>query len=133
MGILRLRYSSVLAGVALGVGALVFAGCAASGSQAAEPVGVAAASADEAVAAYVTTSGAAYAGACTDAISPRDVGKVCSRFVEQRGSVRAYLTGRTFSEFTTWVFVAQTGAGWDVRGAAPLDFNDLSLTIPWPN
>lgn len=133
MGMQRRRYSSIFAGLALGVGALVFAGCAATGSQAAEPVGIVPATASEAVAAYITANGAAYAGACDDAVSPRDIGKLCSRFVEQRGAQRAYLIGRTFSEYDAWVFVSQTGGGWEVRGTAPLDFNDMSLTIPWPN
>lgn len=133
MGVLHLRSSSALAGILLGIGALVVSGCSVTGSQAAESLSIAPASAAETVAAYVNASGAAYAGACEDTVSPRDIGKVCSRFIEQRGSVRAYLTGRTFSEFNTWVFVAQTSAGWEVRGTAPLDFQDMTMTIPWPN
>jgi hypothetical protein len=45
---------------------------------------------------------------------------------------RAYLTGRTFSEYSTWVFVSRTPAGWSVAGTAPLDFFATEEVIPWP-
>ena len=80
----------------------------------------------------VVANGAVYAGDCAATRSPEDVGKVCSRFVAQRGSLRAYLTGRTFSEFSLWVFVERTRAGWLPAGSAPLDFAAPDLEIPWP-
>jgi hypothetical protein len=92
----------------------------------------AAVSADQAVAQYVEGTGADYAGDCASTRSPQDVGKVCSKFIEERAGVRAYLIGRTFSEFSTWVFVEQTTAGWTVKAVTPLDFFDTSGTIPWP-
>lgn len=92
----------------------------------------AAATPDDAVQATVEARGTAYAGDCAATVSPRDIGKVCSRLVEERDGVRAYLLGRTFSEFTTWVFVGSTGTAFTVVSEAPLCFECQSLEIPWP-
>jgi hypothetical protein len=92
----------------------------------------AAESPEQAVAAAVVAGGSLYAGDCADTVSPRDLGKVCSRLVEQRGGVRAYLVGRTFSEFSAWLFVAGVGDGWQVLGEAPLRFHSDAIDIPWP-
>ncbi len=105
---------------------------------AAEPTAAAtealsATSPDEAVRLAVERQGETYAGDCAATISPRDAGKICSKLVETRGDQRAYLTGRTFSEFSTWVFVEESAAGWRVAGTAALDFFAESLVIPWPN
>ena len=77
-------------------------------------------------------AGTAYAGDCAATVSPRDIGKVCSRLVEERDGMRAYLIGRTFSEFTTWVFVGSTDTAFTVVSEAPLCFECLSMEIPWP-
>src|SRR5687767_5303506 len=61
---------------------------------------------EAAVRTAVELSGDVYAGDCAATISPRDAGKVCSRLVAEQDGARAYLTGRTFSEFSRWVFVA---------------------------
>src|SRR5690348_3570870 len=59
---------------------------------------------EEALASFVAARALPFAGPCEQTRSPRDVGQVCERFIEQRASdgMRAYLIGRTFSEFTTW-------------------------------
>jgi hypothetical protein len=93
---------------------------------------LAAESPEQVIAAAVVASGSEYAGDCADTVSPRDVGKVCSRLVEQRGGVRAYLVGRTFSEFSTWLFVAGSGTSWQLLAEAPLRFHSESIEIPWP-
>lgn len=96
-------------------------------------VTVAAASTPEQIVAqYVEQNGSTYAGDCAATISPRDIGKTCSRFVEEQNGVRAYMTGRTFSEYSTWVFVSHAGGAWRLKSAAALDFFDMSDTIPWP-
>lgn len=92
----------------------------------------AAATAEEAVRQSVADDGGVYAGDCAAARSPDDLGKVCSRLIDERNGLRAYLAGRTFSEFSTWVFVEQTTGGWRVAGTAPLDFSATSIEIPWP-
>ena len=127
-----LRIIPLLLAVAAGLSAAVFQPGATSLPKAASAETVTAASPDGALAAFVHTSGAVFAGPCEGTRSPEDFGKVCARFVAERAGVRAYLTGRTFSEFTTWVFVAPSGSGWTVRATAPLDFNAATLTIPWP-
>lgn len=81
----------------------------------------------------VLSTGSQYAGPCDQTRSPDDIGKVCSKLIEQRGALRAYLIGRTFSEFSTWVFVTPRDAGWAVLGTEDLDFHDLTGSIPWPN
>ncbi len=96
------------------------------------PASPVAATAEEAVRWAVERDGDVYAGDCAGTRSPQDIGKVCSKLVDERDGIRAYLTGRTFSEFSTWVFVEQTAAGWQVAGTAPLDFFSQSLEIPWP-
>jgi hypothetical protein len=93
---------------------------------------LAAESPEQAVAAAVAATGSQYAGDCADTVSPRDIGKVCSRLVEQRGGVRAYLVGRTFSEYSTWVFVTRAGDGWQLLAEVPLRFHTESIEIPWP-
>lgn len=72
------------------------------------------------------------AGDCAGVQPPEDSGKVCSKLVMEQGDVSAYLTGRVWSEFDTWVFVRQSAAGWLAIGTAPLDFMATSLAIPWP-
>jgi hypothetical protein len=92
----------------------------------------AAATPEDAVRLVVEADGKTYAGDCAAARSPQDVGKTCSKLIEERDGVRAYLTGRTFSEFSTWIFVEQTSTGWQSLGTEPLDFFATSIEIPWP-
>ena len=113
---------------------LAVMGCA---TAAAEPALAASSTAEavtpeEAVQQVVTAQGAAYAGDCARARSPQDVDAVCSGFVAERTAMRAYLVGRTFSEFTQWVFVAPADGGWRVVGTAPLDFLATTPSVPWP-
>ncbi len=89
------------------------------------------ASPEVAIAAFLT-SGEAYAGPCEQARSPEHLGMRCSRLVEEQDGVRAYLMGRTFSEFDRWLFVALTAAGWKVIGSALLDFHAVPMGVPWP-
>ncbi len=90
-----------------------------------------AATADDAVRAAVEATGDSYAGDCAATVSPRDVGKVCAKFAAEKDGVRAYMAGRTFSEFSRWVFVtADPTGGWRVVAVADLDF--FATTIPWP-
>lgn len=88
---------------------------------------------ESAVRQIIEATGAAYAGDCGSTRSPDDAGKICSRFVEQLADVRAYLIGRTFSEFSRWVFVEHTPDGWRDAGAAELDFFVERLQPPWPD
>ncbi|MGH2584247.1 MAG: hypothetical protein ACRDJE_04975 [Dehalococcoidia bacterium] len=89
---------------------------------------------DAVVRASVEAAGAVYAGDCATTVAPRDIGAVCSRFIAEEDGTRAYLTGRTFSEFDTWLFVDRGEDGvWQVVGREPLDFHALSQDVPWPN
>lgn len=88
-------------------------------------------SAEGAVRIAVETTGEIYAGDCAATVSPRDTSKVCSRFVAEKDGARAYLIGRTFSEFSRWVFIAPADGGWTITGTAALDFFGAP-TPPWP-
>jgi hypothetical protein len=82
--------------------------------------GAAVASPQAAVAEAVEAQSSVYSGDCADAVSPQDIGKLCSKFVAQSGALRAYLVGRTFSEFGQWVFIRQSADGWQpYRSIAP--------------
>ena len=80
----------------------------------------------------VITGNAVYAGDCAATSSPANLGQVCSRFIGQRAATRAYLAGRTFSEFDTWVFVRQTASGWVPAGMRPADDMASPANVPWP-
>jgi hypothetical protein len=88
--------------------------------------------AEAAVALAAAGSGSGYAGDCAATRSPDDIGKACSKSVAQRGNARAYLIGRTFSEFSAWVFVQQNAAGWQLIGTQHFDGSMSSPTVPWP-
>ncbi len=90
-----------------------------------------ASSAEDAVRSAVNAEGDVYAGDCTATISPRDSGKVCSRLIIEKDGARAYLAGRTFSEFSRWIFVTPVGDAWRVAGVAQLDFFGPPEP-PWP-
>jgi hypothetical protein len=87
---------------------------------------------EAAIAAFVVASGGVYAGPCEETRSPEDIGKICSRFIVERGTLSSYLIGRTFSEFDRWLFVERSGVGWSVVADAPLDFHAQTLEPPWP-
>lgn len=91
------------------------------------------ASATAAIQAAIERDGGHYAGDCAATISPHDLGKVCSRPAGERQPVRAYLLGRTFSEFDRWAFVAEDAAGgWQIVAVVTLDFLGPPEP-PWPH
>jgi hypothetical protein len=127
----RLTRAPLLAGVVLGLSTILTQGCAQDqGAVASSPV---AATPQEAIGAFVESNGDVYAGVCEQTRSPEDIGKMCSKLIDQRGSTQAHLVGRTFGEFGYWVFVDQRTNNWVVVTSTPLDFLDVTMTIPWPN
>jgi hypothetical protein len=113
------------------------AGTGASGpasiSQPATLQGAAVASPQAAVAEAVEAQSSVYSGDCADAVSPQDLGKLCSKFVAQSGALRAYVVGRTFSEFTQWIFIRQSAGGWQPLAAVAFDGSAAMPAIPWPS
>ena len=87
---------------------------------------------EAALAQLVAGTGASYAGDCSTTRAPEDIGKVCSRFVAARATLRAYMLGRTFSESSAWAFVQQVGGGWEPAGTVPLDPYAANGEVPWP-
>ena len=65
-------------------------------------------------------------------MTPANYGQICSKYVDQQGNVDAYMIGRPFAEFDTWLFVEQTPSGWIPLSLAPLDQNATSISVPWP-
>jgi hypothetical protein len=122
----------LLAGLFLGLAAVaLLPGCARDGgASASSPVEM---TPEAAIGTFVVSNGDHYAGLCEQSRSPEDIGKVCSKLIEQRGELQAHLIGRTFSEFSTWVFVTPRDGGWAVLGTEDLDFHDMTGSIPWPN
>jgi hypothetical protein len=92
----------------------------------------AAPSAEDAVQLGVERLGLPYAGSCSTAHSPDDLGKTCSKLVAQQGDRRAYVVGRTFAEFDEWMFVDQTPTGWLPVTVVPFDDSANALVVPWP-
>jgi len=121
----------LIAGFALGLGAIVLLQSLTSGGGA-DASSVTVASPQDALAGFVLTNGDRFAGSCESTRSPEDIGKVCARLIDERDGVQAHLIGRTFSEFSTWVFVGQRDGGWTVIASTPLDFHDPTMHIPWP-
>lgn len=121
----------VAAGLLLSLTLVSYATAAARSAEAA-PVLDTATTPEEAVHRLVQAQGTAYAGDCAGTRSPQDVGKVCAKLAAERPGMHAYLTGRTFSEFTQWVFVAAANGGWHVVGTTPVDFFAATPAVPWP-
>jgi len=93
---------------------------------------LAAPSAEDTVRLAVEARGDEYAGDCARTEAPRDIGRVCSRLVDERGGRQAFLVGRTFSEFNRWLFLEETRGGWRLVDEAPLDLADDTGDVPWP-
>lgn len=87
----------------------------------------------DAIQGFVNALGASYAGNCTQAKSPQDLGKMCSALVSERSNVAAFMLGRTFSEFTLWVFAEKIGDAWHVTWLYPMRLDESTDNIPWPD
>ena len=93
---------------------------------------LAAPTAEETVRLAVEARGDQYAGDCARTESPRDIGRVCSRLVDERDGQQAFLVGRAFSEFSRWLFLEETRDGWRLVEEAPLDLASDTGEVPWP-
>jgi hypothetical protein len=76
----------------------------------------------------ITPYGYVYSGDC-EVATPANIGQYCSKEAAEHGPVHAYLVGRTFSEFSAWVFIQQMGDEWVPLGA--VGYNETNV-IPWP-
>lgn len=86
----------------------------------------------EALGRFIEARGERFAGLCAESQSPDDIGSRCATFTAERDGLRAYLTGRTFSEYSRWIFLRRGVAGWVVVAGAPLRFDTGDGSIPWP-
>ena len=70
---------------------------------------------------------------CTKADVAKDVGKICAAFRGERGQQRAYVVGLTFSEFTDWVILENSGSAWNVVSTLKITPDNAAVRgIPWP-
>lgn len=90
--------------------------------------------AEQALARYVeTTLGKPYFEDCSKADTQRDVGKICSIFRGERGNLRAFVLGGTFSEGTQWAILEEKGGQWSVIQTPPITRDTAGIPgIPWP-
>ena len=88
---------------------------------------------EDAVRAAVEATGGRYAGDCSQTVSPRDIGAVCSKLAGEQGGTRAFMVGRAFSEFSSWLFLEQTPSGWRLTAELPLSLESDTGEIPWPH
>jgi hypothetical protein len=74
-----------------------------------------------------------YVGDCQAAQLPDDQGKLCTSHRGDRGSMKAYIAGPAFTQFTTWLFVEQKNGQWQVVGEFPIRPQAADVPgIPWP-
>jgi hypothetical protein len=73
---------------------------------------------EEALAAWLADEGVEYAGPCEGTELPDDVGRYCSRVVEERETAVVVMIGPTFSEFTVYLLIERTDRGWTVVRSA---------------
>jgi len=74
-----------------------------------------------------------YVGDCEAAQLPGDEGKLCTSFRGDRGSMKAYMAGPTFSEFSAWIFVEEKAGRWKVVRVFPIKPQAADVPgIPWP-
>jgi hypothetical protein len=72
----------------------------------------------DAIRAWLADYDLVYAGPCADTSLSEDVGKYCSTVLEDRGATLVAIVGPTFSEYTDFLLIEQTGNGWIVKRAA---------------
>jgi hypothetical protein len=74
-----------------------------------------------------------YAGECARADPARDVGKICSVARGERGSLRAFALGQTFSEGVQWVILDERAGQWSVVKVVNITGDNAGVPgVPWP-
>lgn len=70
---------------------------------------------------------------CDSADRGQDIGKLCTTYIGERGTRRAYALGPTFSEATALAILEEKAEGWTVLSVSNRDPNAPSIPgIPWP-
>jgi hypothetical protein len=73
-----------------------------------------------AVAAFIETRGATFAGVCSAANPVSDAGSYCAELVDDREALQVHWIGLVGSEPDTWLLVADGQYGWAVIEWAPV-------------
>jgi hypothetical protein len=89
---------------------------------------------EEALAAWVRDNrNVNFVNNCRDAQPGVDVGKWCGTLLGERGTLRAYALGPTFSEATSFAMLQETADGWKVLSVTNRDPSAGEIPgIPWP-
>ena len=89
---------------------------------------------EQALGRYVdTTLAKPFLEDCTKADAQRDGGKICAAFRGERGNLRAYVLGATFSEGNQWAILEQRNGQWTVVYSQQLTADNAGVPgIPWP-
>jgi len=75
----------------------------------------------------------AFVGDCAKAEAVVDVGKLCAIQIGERGTLRAYSLGPTFSEPTALAMLEETPRGWVVLSVTNRDPSQGDVPgLPWP-
>jgi hypothetical protein len=92
------------------------------------------ASEEEALAAWVRENrNVNFIQNCRDAEPGVDVGKWCGALIGERGTLRAYALGPTFSEPTSFAMLQESAEGWEVLSVTNRDPSAGDVPgIPWP-
>ena len=70
---------------------------------------------------------------CSTAVAEVDTGKICSILRGERGNLRAYILGLTFSEPFQWAILEDQGAAWRVVYSPAIKSVNTGIPgIPWP-
>jgi hypothetical protein len=70
---------------------------------------------------------------CDDAQRPDDVGKQCASFRGERGDLRAFELGPTFSEYTRLIILEPAADGWTIAHLENRNPDDPPAPgVPWP-
>ena len=79
------------------------------------------------------TLGETFLEDCSRAVVEEVAGKICSIFRGERGDLRAYILGRTFSEPFQWAILEKQGTDWRVIHTPAIRFDTAGVPgIPWP-
>lgn len=90
-------------------------------------------SAEDALTEWVNANrNVAFVTDCDKAERGIDTGKLCARLKGERGTMRAYELGPTFSDPTSLALLNEVAAGWIVLSVTNRDPNDDVPGIPWP-
>lgn len=118
---------------ALAIGAVAAAGCSSNSEPEATPTPQVPGAVDALGEWVQQNRSVAFVGLCSQAQQGVDVGKLCANQIGERGDMRAYALGPTFSDPTATAMVQKSGDQWTVVWVRNRDPSGPEVPgIPWP-